>query len=164
MCPVCSADGANAGSECEANIVNKPCLKTNPVCSLTVSGPSSLYKFRDRECLSREDYDDFKAECKRYEDCVMAMCDKSGCKAEIPASGIRLYFLLFILTVLSMIKDIVAYPTITEFSVKLPFQSNQIKSNQISGVPVLWQQATKIPISAHDLILSFSHFLVMKYS
>ena len=129
MCPVCSTDGANADSECEANIVNKPCLKTNAVCSLTVSTPSSLYKFRERECLSREDYDDFKDECKRYEDCAMAMCDKSGCKAEIPASGILLYFLLFILIVFSMIKDIMAYPTIKSNQIK----SNQIKSNQIKS-------------------------------
>ncbi len=99
MCPVCSAGGKNADSECEENIVNEPCLEADPVCSLTVSTESSFMKFRIRQCRSREDYNLTKDDCEQRGNCAMAMCDTSGCKAEFSASGI--------LIDLSMLKKII---------------------------------------------------------
>ena len=88
MCPVCSAEGANADSKCEDNIKNKPCLKTNAVCSLYVSPSTTL-----RDCLSRGTYDYINDHCLKSGQCAIAMCDKSGCKAELPVSGILINFL-----------------------------------------------------------------------
>ena len=87
MCPVCEADGDNAAIECEAKIVNKPCLETDPVCALTVSTQSSFMKFTERDCFSREVYEQSKDNCELFKSCSMAMCDTSGCTAAIPASG-----------------------------------------------------------------------------
>ena len=88
MCPVCYAEGENADSECEANIVNKPCFKRDPVCALAAS---SAEKYRERDCFSRENYEEFKNDCEVFYHCNMTMCNTTGCKAEFPASGILLY-------------------------------------------------------------------------
>ena len=88
MCPACSGDGENADSDCDTNIKNKPCQEQDPVCVLIVSTASSPQKHRGRGCASRADYTALKDECERQGICSVAMCETSGCKAELPSSGI----------------------------------------------------------------------------
>ena len=89
MCPVCYARGENADSDCESTAENEPCLEEDPVCALTVSiGESADWKFRDRDCYSREIYQETKDDCEHYKDCKIVMCETSGCKAEFPSPGI----------------------------------------------------------------------------
>ena len=49
----------------------------------------SPFRFK-RHCYSREDYEDAKASCEADDptECVVAMCDTSGCKAQLITSGI----------------------------------------------------------------------------
>ena len=82
-CPNCSAQGENAESVCEANIEYKPCLEPDPVCAVMV-GQSSDRKDVSRFCLDRRNYMRMAQICEGLEDCAMAMCDTSGCKAETP--------------------------------------------------------------------------------
>ena len=93
MCPVCYAEGENADNDCESIVENEACLEKDPVCALTVStGESADGKFRDRDCLSRKEYQETKDDCEHYKDCKIVMCETSGCKAEFSAQGIPIYF------------------------------------------------------------------------
>lgn len=88
MCPVCSAHGENAHDECEANIEDKPGTQTDPVCVLQVSTESSIFKYRRRFCDSGKWYHLTRDYCEKNNDCATAVCDTSGCIAELPTSGI----------------------------------------------------------------------------
>ena len=93
-CPVCSAQGVQADNECEANIINKTCLETDPVCFLAIGLHNVGPKFRERGCGSRKWFNEFKDHCEKRKDCAITMCETSGCKAEFPTSGILFDFKL----------------------------------------------------------------------
>lgn len=97
MCPFCFAEGDNADSECEANIVNKPCSENirDPICVLWDTPARFLasgMRLRLRECTERINYNDFKMNqgSGGYD---VVMCDTSGCKPDFTTSGIRNHFI-----------------------------------------------------------------------
>ncbi|XP_078382857.1 uncharacterized protein LOC144665501 [Oculina patagonica] len=82
LCPECD--------DCSVqSIKNKPCTEEDPVCLLLVSTKSSPLpsKVNVRTCYSRKIYEDQKRYCKTTGFCDVAICDTSGCKAEIPTSA-----------------------------------------------------------------------------
>ncbi|KAL9956054.1 hypothetical protein ACROYT_G037474 [Oculina patagonica] len=86
MCPECLAKGENAESECEANIENKLCRLNDPVCVLGVRHTGSETGII-RTCYTRATYNRIKNDCEKSGECSIAMCDTSGCKAELPTSA-----------------------------------------------------------------------------
>jgi len=100
VCPTCVAQGENADIDCDDNIELKPCLwERDPVCMLLVIPPSISMdiprKIRVRMCTSRDSYKMSKALCDYVKGvCMVAMCDTSACKAELPPEGMLSYFTL----------------------------------------------------------------------
>ncbi|KAJ7389541.1 hypothetical protein OS493_030926 [Desmophyllum pertusum] len=86
-CPVCQVKanpGKDADTACDENIRNEICPGEDPVCMLFKRFSGSQVEFIDRHCFSREDYDRVKGYCdKPGKNCALAMCDNSGCKAEL---------------------------------------------------------------------------------
>ncbi|KAJ7389542.1 hypothetical protein OS493_030927 [Desmophyllum pertusum] len=86
-CPVCEEKvnpGKDADTACDENIRNQTCPGEDPVCMLYKRFSGSQVEFIDRHCYSREGYDRVKGYCdKPGKNCAIAMCDSSGCKAEL---------------------------------------------------------------------------------
>ncbi|KAJ7389544.1 hypothetical protein OS493_030929 [Desmophyllum pertusum] len=82
-CPACTIEGRDAQLQsCDNNIKDEICREEDPVCMLGQLLEGSPFRFK-RSCYSREDYEDVKASCEADDptECVVAMCDTSGCKA-----------------------------------------------------------------------------------
>ena len=87
-CPTCRGQSLKA---CDDNTINEKCQGAeNPVCVLSrsVSRTRGVTTYR-RGCTSRKRYNSDKDFCDKHpERCSVAMCDKSGCKAEFAVQGI----------------------------------------------------------------------------
>ncbi|KAJ7389539.1 hypothetical protein OS493_030924 [Desmophyllum pertusum] len=90
-CPVCKVavnPGKDADTACDENIRNEICSAEedvkDPVCMLYKIFSGSQVEFIERHCYSREGYNRVKGYCdKPGKNCALAMCDNSGCKAEL---------------------------------------------------------------------------------
>ncbi|KAJ7389540.1 hypothetical protein OS493_030925 [Desmophyllum pertusum] len=82
-CPVCTIKGRDAQLQsCDNNIKDEICREEDPVCMLGQFLDGSPFRFK-RHCYSRENFNYAKASCEADDptECVVAMCDTSGCKA-----------------------------------------------------------------------------------
>ena len=87
MCPYCKVTRPNAvdaKNDCDANTVLKPCLIMDPVCVLGFTRPPANPSDHYRDCGTRKIYNGVKDFCAtKAGNCLAAMCDTTGCKAEI---------------------------------------------------------------------------------
>jgi len=88
-CPVCYGEGENALQDCDDKTNYVVCKGDDPVC-YTQSNKEG--DFVGRGCYSREYYYKKKDRCERKGTCVIAMCETSGCTAELPAKGRMRFF------------------------------------------------------------------------
>lgn len=98
-CPTCAASGNRLGSvieECHKNATTEKCKADieDPVCVLYLdySGRKNNVK---RFCASRDDLNTIKSRCdssSSFDDfCAVAMCDESGCNAQLSTTGMCVY-------------------------------------------------------------------------
>ena len=66
-------------TKCGAAVVDKKCppYETAPLVCMTYSEDEV---FR-RKCISKQRYENLVDGCKQSENCLMSMCETSGCKA-----------------------------------------------------------------------------------
>ncbi|XP_078382917.1 uncharacterized protein LOC144665549 [Oculina patagonica] len=86
-CPSCQGNSLKA---CDDNIENEECEDWDePVCVLgRITNTKWKTQTYERYCYSREDYNDLKDYCdSNPAACTMAMCDQSGCYAELANSA-----------------------------------------------------------------------------
>ena len=84
MCPTCHAAGV--ASDCDAKIENKRCYEEDPVCLVTSSYYGQQISTK-RDCAPRKFYPFHKSVCKITGRCATAMCDTSGCMAELSSGN-----------------------------------------------------------------------------